>query len=129
MPEVTLSSLAAVFIGGGTGSVLRFLLSQLSVQMLTSKFPYGTLVANTLGALLAGYAAVLIFERKAIPHPYDDLLLAGFLGGLTTFSSMVLDAHRLFTGGQTLIALFYVCTNLAAGFILFHLAFAMSRSA
>lgn len=129
MPEISGASLIAVFTGGGAGSVMRFLLSKFSAGYLGEKFPYGTLIANTLGALIAGYVAILIFERRSLTAPWSDFLLAGFLGGLTTFSSMVLDAHRLFAASQAGIALLYLTINLAAGFLLFHLAFATARAA
>lgn len=128
MAELNIASIGAVFAGGGIGSVLRFVISKCAALWLGA-FPYGTLAANLLGSFLAGFAAVLIFQRKSLAAPYSDLLLAGFLGGLTTFSSMILDGYRLMLEGQTGLAGVYILLNLAVGFLLFHLAFSFTRVA
>lgn len=127
MADVTFFSIIAVFLGGGIGSLLRFGISKLSLYFFGVRFPYGTLVANLIGAALAGYAAVLIFEKRSLDKHASDLLLAGFLGGLTTFSSMVLDAYRLHNSGSTALAVLYVALNIALGFLLFHWAFVATR--
>lgn len=128
MAEIHFTSLMLVFAGGGAGSMLRFVITKLSGHWFGA-YPYGTLVANLLGALLAGFAAVLIYERHIIHPPYHDLLLAGFLGGLTTFSAMVLDAHRLAQHGMVGIAIIYVFLNVILGFFLFSAAHFFARAA
>lgn len=128
MPEVGLYPLFLVFAGGGAGSVIRYLITKFSLHWFGA-YPYGTLAANLLGALLAGIAAVLVYERHVVHPPYNDLLLAGFLGGLTTFSAMVLDAHRLAMHGMVWIALVYVLLNILVGLALFSVAQLVARAA
>ncbi len=128
MPDIGLYPLLLVFVGGGAGSMLRYAITKFSAHWFGA-YPFGTLAANLLGALLAGIAAVLIYERHVIHPPYNDLALAGFLGGLTTFSAMVLDAHRLALHGMGWIALAYVLLNVFVGLILFSVAHYFARAA
>jgi len=113
-----------VFAGGGLGSVARFMISALTAKF-TPGYSWGTLAANLLGSFGAGLAAVLIYERKVIAPPASDFLLAGFLGGLTTFSSLVLDASRIAADFSLLLAILYVTLNIVTGFGLFYLAKAL----
>ena len=78
--------LLAVFIGGGTGSVARWLLS-FRFNPMHHALPLGTLTANLLGAFIIG-AGLAWFNR--LPHidpVWKVLLTTGFCGGLTTFST------------------------------------------
>ncbi len=121
-------SVSLVFVGGGLGSVTRFMLTKLT-QHLWGAYPYGTLAANLLGALLIGALSVLIYEKQVIPTPYNDLALAGFLGGLTTFSSMVLDTYSLAEREPLWVPAAYLFSNLAVGFLLFFIAQSLARRA
>lgn len=107
---------------------MRYAITKLSLQWFGA-YPFGTLAANLAGALLAGLAAVLIFERRVITPPYNDLVLAGFLGGLTTFSAMVLDAHRLALHGLYFAAVGYILLNVVLGISLFSVAHYLARAA
>lgn len=127
MADISATQALLVFAGGGVGSVLRFFITKLSAHHFGA-YPYGTLIANLFGALIAGVAAVLIYERQIIRPPWNDFILAGFLGGLTTFSAMVLDTHRLVLHGLTLAAVVYVILNIALGLGLFSLAHAVARA-
>lgn len=126
MPEIGAYSLFLVFIGGGAGSVVRFIITKFSAHWFGA-YPFGTLSANLIGALLAGIAGVLVYERHLIQPPYNDLVLAGFLGGLTTFSAMVLDAHRLAQHHMLWIAVAYILLNVVLGIALFTLAHHLAR--
>ena len=74
-----------VGIGGFLGSVLRFLLSSFIQKSADTFFPIGTLSVNIIGGFLIGFLA-LYFEQYVNPE-YRALLITGFLGGLTTFST------------------------------------------
>lgn len=124
---ITYPALICVFLGGGTGSVLRYLITKFSLKWFGA-YPYGTLAVNLLGALLAGVGAVMVYERHLVHPPYNDLLLAGFLGGLTTFSAMVLDTHRLAQHGMFWAAAIYLCLNLVLGLFLFSAAHYFARA-
>jgi fluoride exporter len=126
VPEISLISLVWVFLGGGLGSALRFAISKITTARF-GELHHGTLAANLIGCLLAGIAAVVILERRWVHPPISDMFLAGFLGGLTTFSAMILDAHRLYITGEHITAISYVLLNLLVGFMLFALAFALVK--
>ncbi|MBS0619627.1 MAG: CrcB family protein [Spirochaetes bacterium] len=128
MPDFSIYSLFLVFVGGGLGSMLRFAIGKFSLHYF-GVYPYGTLAANILGALLAGIASVIIYERQVIHPPYNDFVLAGFLGGLTTFSSMILDAYRLAEHRMLWVAALYIFLNVILGLVLFGLAHHIARAA
>ena len=107
-----------VFVGGGTGSLLRYGLGR-GLSVLLPGFPLGTIFANTLGAFLIGLFTVLFIDRNLLGSPYREMLIIGFLGGLTTFSSFCYDSYGLYAAGRWLPLAAYLGANLVAGFALF----------
>lgn len=94
-----------IFFGAGLGGVFRFWISRLMYWCLGSQFPYGTLVVNVTGSLLMGFLYVLIIERMdGIAPQLRALLLIGFLGGYTTFSSFAIETLNLYDTGAWLAA-------------------------
>lgn len=95
---------------GGVGAVTRFLLDGAIAQRLDRDFPFGTLVINLTGSFLVGLLAGLALEGNA-------LLLAGTatLGSYTTFSTWMLETHRLGEDGATRAAVLNVVLSLLAG--------------
>lgn len=115
-------------LGGGIGSVVRYLVSQWTVQRWGGTFPYGTLLVNVVGCLVIGFFMFLITERLIV-HPYWRLLISvGFLGGLTTFSSFSYETLRLLQDAEYLLAMANVLTNCIVGFIATWLGIALARS-
>lgn len=78
-------SILAVFSGAGVGALLRWWLA-LWLNPLWSTIPLGTVAANLGGGLLVGIA-MATFEDTALPPEWRLLIITGFLGGLTTFST------------------------------------------
>jgi len=98
--------LLLIAIGGAIGSIARYLLSSQTYSILGSYFPYGTLVVNVLGAFLIGIISMIITERfSGYAMELRGLLLIGFLGGFTTFSSFSLETMNLLENGQLSYAL------------------------
>ena len=94
-----------IFIGAGIGGVLRYGVSTEIYNLLNKNFPYGTLVVNVSGSLLMGFLFVLILERfQSIAPQLRALLLIGFLGGYTTFSSFSIETINLIENGNWLSA-------------------------
>jgi fluoride exporter len=103
-----------VALGGAIGSVLRYLASVWAAQRWGAEFPYGTLLVNVVGCYLIGLSMIVITERLDL-HPYWRLLIvSGFLGGLTTFSSFSYETLRLFEEGLV-PPLLNIATNLGLG--------------
>lgn len=90
-----------IFLGAGMGGVLRYSVSNLIYELLGRQFPYGTLVVNASGSFLMGLLFVVILERfDGIGPQLRSLLLIGFLGGYTTFSSFSMETLTLFESGE-----------------------------
>mgnify|MGYP001197240286 CR=1 FL=1 len=106
-----------IFIGSGLGGVLRFYLN-LIFQKYSSGFPLGTLTANLLGTFCIGLCSVLILEKNYLPDYTKELILLGFLGGLTTFSSFGYDSFTLYKNHLYFELSLYLFGNLFVGFIL-----------
>ncbi|MGV3346334.1 fluoride efflux transporter CrcB [Enterobacteriaceae bacterium LUAb1] len=117
-----LQTLLAVFIGGGIGSVLRWLLS-LRLNLLHQAIPLGTLIANLTGAFIIGLVFA-IFNRLTAPDPVWKLLITtGFCGGLTTFSTFSLEVIYLLQEGRIWWALLNIAINLIGSLLMTALAF------
>ena len=95
---------------GGAGALARFALDALVSERLGSGFPWGTLLVNVSGAFLLGLLAGVALHG-------DGLVLAatGALGSYTTFSTWMLETHRLGEDGQPPLLLVNVLLSLAAG--------------
>ena len=114
--------LLAVFIGGGTGSVARWLLS-LKLNPMHPALPLGTLTANLIGAFIIG-AGLAWFNRLPQVDPIWKLLITtGFCGGLTTFSTFSSEVVFLLQAGRFSWALLNVAVNLLGSFAMTALAF------
>ena len=84
-----------VAAGGAAGSVARYFVGFAAAAWLGSGFPSGTLFVNVIGSLLMGIAASLLAARTSLQGELKALLMAGFLGGFTTFSAFSLDLVTL----------------------------------
>jgi CrcB protein len=85
-----------VLLGGAIGSGGRYLISLWLVERFGGGFPWGTLAVNVAGSFLIGLIATLTDEHRAIGPSARVFLVAGVLGGFTTFSSFSLETLRLF---------------------------------
>lgn len=107
--------LGLVFLGGGLGSVLRYLLGVSVQRHALSAFPLGTLVVNLLGCLAVGFLGTLGLERAAFSPETRTFLLVGLLGGFTTFSSFAWETLALLSARQAALSLLYLTGSLAGG--------------
>ena len=97
----------AVALGGALGALARYGISTWVFAISSYKFPYATLAVNVLGSFLMGILFVLIIEKAALPAEMRSLLMIGFLGAFTTFSTFSLDALGLWQNGHLFLALVY----------------------
>ena len=98
----------AVAIGGALGALARYGISTWVFAISSHKFPYATLAVNVLGSFLMGILFVLVIEKAALPAEMRSLLMVGFLGAFTTFSTFSLDALGLWQNGHLFMALIYI---------------------
>ncbi|MEG9328519.1 fluoride efflux transporter CrcB [Salinimicrobium catena] len=102
-----------VFIGGGTGSILRYLISK-SLNNATV-LPLGTLVVNVVGSLLIGFILGLGYRQQMLSANVMLLLATGFCGGFTTFSAFSYENHLFLKAGDFMSVGIYTISSLVLG--------------
>ena len=107
----------SVFLGGGLGSALRFMMSQWSLTSL-DHYKLPTMFVNILGSAILGCLMALMANQK-LPQSQFALLAVGFCGGLTTFSTFIFDIYSIAKQYGLQFAVIYT----ASSFILALLAF------
>jgi CrcB protein len=117
-----LQILFAVFIGGGTGSVLRWVLG-MKLNPLHHAIPVGTLTANLAGAFIIGLGLAWFNRMTHIDPMWKLLITTGFCGGLTTFSTFSAEVVFLLQDGRAGWALMNIAVNMLGSFALTALAF------
>lgn len=113
-------ALIAVALGGAAGSVVRYV-----VQAAFRLHPTGTLAINLAGSFLIGLCAAWAERGAPWLRPW---IMAGFLGGLTTFSGFSLENVRMLRDGHAAAALLYVGASVLGGIALAFAGYALARS-
>ncbi len=98
----------AVAVGGAFGAVARYAISTWIFDSTSHKFPYATLSVNVLGSFVMGIFFVLILEKGLLLPEWRGVLMIGFLGAFTTFSTFSLDALGLWQNGHVFMSLVYM---------------------
>jgi CrcB protein len=93
-----------IALGGASGAVSRYLLANWVHTLWEGAFPVGTLLVNVLGSFVIGIIYVLLVERQLIHADWRGVLMVGFLGAFTTFSTFSLETIALFEAGHTVQA-------------------------
>lgn len=105
-----------VLLGGGAGSLVRYAVATAIMTRTGSRFPFGTVLINITGSFLIGLVMTLLTERFS-PHPNLRLLLVtGFLGGYTTFSSFEWETLALVRDSGWWLGLVNVVGSVALGY-------------
>ena len=104
-------NLLLVALGGAGGSVLRYMLSNINTS-----FPWGTFAVNVLGSFLIGLLVGLM--SKGVLSPEMKLLLVtGFCGGFTTFSTFANESFSMMKAGDFLLTALYVGASVIIGIL------------
>jgi CrcB protein len=107
-----------VLVGGGLGSVSRYGITLLAGRLFGSSFPVGTLCVNLVGCFLIGVAFALGAQRNILSPSARLLVMTGFLGGLTTFSTYALESMNFTLSRGTFVAVSNILANNILGLIL-----------
>ncbi len=105
-----------VFLGGGLGSVARYLLS-LRFNNYENAIPYGTLLANVLGSLFIGIIFGYMLKTGNLSERNSLLLATGFCGGFTTFSTFIYENYLFVKDGDYFGFLPYLAITFILGFM------------
>lgn len=115
-----------VFLGGGVGSALRYLIGYWLNDVRTG-IPYGTFAANLLGSLLIGIVLGWALKNNALSSNTILLLATGFCGGFTTFSTFAYENHVMLKSGDFSTFVVYTLGSLLLGFGAVFLGMWLSR--
>lgn len=115
-----------VALGAIPGALSRYYLTLLAAQWFGITFPYGTFLINLTGSGLIGFLSTLIAKQVASAD-LQSLLIVGFLGSYTTFSTYALDTSNLLRTGSRKRAWFYWLGSPILGFFCVELGIFLAR--
>lgn len=116
-----------IMAGGGAGSLARYLAGTAVMARFGARFPVGTLAVNVTGCFLIGLLMTLLTERFAPATYWRPLLVYGFLGGYTTFSSFEWETYSAIRDGNSWIGLTNVIGSVVFGYAAVWLGAALAR--
>jgi CrcB protein len=125
-PRADWRTIAAIFVGGALGTLLRAALEEAFPHPATA-WPWPTFGVNIGAAFLLGYFVTRLQERLPLSSYRRPLLGTGVCGGLSTFSTMQVEILKMISAGDWGLAAGYAAASIAAGYAALQLATAMVR--
>jgi len=122
-----MGTLTAIALGGAIGSVARHGMTVYFDDLLGGDFPYGIFIANIVGSAAIGVLFVLILERGLLSEVWRSLLMVGFLGAFTTFSTFSLQTIGLLQEGRLYAATIYTIGSVLLSITAAYLAIVSTR--
>jgi len=116
----------AVAVGGALGTVLRYELA-LAEPVGSGHFPWATFTANLVGSFVLGIAVVALADGRRGDVVMRPFVAVGFCGGLTTFSTWMVESVLLTRDGDGGLAAVYLVVSLVVGFAAVALGVAGAR--
>jgi len=112
---------------GAMGTLARYWLSLLIQRAAGGVFPWGTFAVNMIGSFLFGVVWSLAEERMVIDTETRGIILTGFMGAFTTFSTFMFDTGKLLTDGNWPLALGHVAAQVVIGLICLFVGLGLGR--
>jgi len=103
VPDLPIYDALVISLGAIAGANARYFLSRYAAKGLGLVFPYGTLIINVLGSLIVGFFLIWTSERVLVDPRWRLLVVVGFCGAFTTFSSYAFETIAYFEQGQWLL--------------------------
>jgi CrcB protein len=100
-----------ISLGAIVGAFSRYVFSRMAAKYIGSAFPYGTLIINITGSAIVGFFMIWATERALLDPRWRLLIVIGFCGSLTTFSSYAFETMAYFQQGQWALMLGNVLSN------------------
>ncbi len=100
-----------ISLGAVVGANARYILSRFAAKMLGPIFPYGTLIINVSGSFIVGLFMIWTTERVLLDPRWRLLVIIGFCGAFTTFSSYAFETVAYFEQGQWMLMLINIVSN------------------
>jgi len=116
-----------VVIGGGTGALARYIGASAIMTRFGGRFPLGTLVINVTGSFLIGFLMTMLTERFKLDPNWRLLLVVGFLGGYTTFSSFEWETYTSVRDGGLWTGMLNVVSSVMLGYVAVMLGSMLAR--
>ena len=122
-----MKTLLLLALAGGAGTLARYALSGFAQQLFRAGFPWGTLTVNALGCLMFGLVSALGEERLLIDPKTRVIVLTGFMGAFTTFSTFAFETGNLLRDSEWALALANIAGQNLLGLVCVFAGFALSR--
>jgi CrcB protein len=111
-----------VFLGGGLGSTIRFILNKL---IPNDSFPFSTLIVNLIGSFLIGLIISYLIKNNMLKSDYFLLLVVGICGGLTTFSAFSLENLNMIKSNEIFNSIIYILISVSFCIIITYLGYTL----
>lgn len=122
-----MTKILLIALAGAVGTMCRYWLSGLAYDLLGRDFPWGTWAVNILGCFLFGLVWILAEERGILSAQARILILTGFMGAFTTFSTFIFESGAILNDGQWLKLALNVGGQNIVGFAALYLGTGLGR--
>ena len=112
--------IVAVFVGGGIGSIIRYLITKISF-FSSNSFPISTFISNIIGCFILGLALTYFMKNDSQNSTIFIFIAVGFCGGFTTFSTFSSEGLELINNGNLITFILYTFTSIFLGIIAVYL--------